>query len=67
MSHKEAYRMFWMVKGHFNTSESTVLSCAEGYFNRVWRAGCDGAPLSEWEEGFEQAYSKIIKKQLKNS
>jgi len=54
--------MFWMVKGHFNTSESTVLSCAEGYFNRVWRAGCDGAPLSEWEEGFEEAYSKIIQK-----
>ena len=34
MSHKEAYRYFWMVKGHFETSESTVLSCAEGYFKR---------------------------------
>jgi|TARA_R110002074_G_C12100058_1_gene624962 hypothetical protein len=58
MSHKEAYRYFWMVKGHFETSESTVLSCAEQYFMRCWRAGCDGAPLSEWEEGFEVAYKE---------
>jgi hypothetical protein len=61
MSHKEAYRLFWMVKGHFNTTESTVLSSAEGYFKRVWRAGCDGAPLADWEEGFEEAYNKKFK------
>lgn len=61
MSHKEAYRLFWMVKGHFNTSESTVLASAEGYFTRVWRAGCDGAPLGEWEDGFEEAYAEKFK------
>jgi len=49
-----------MVKGHFNTTESTVLSFADGYFKRVWRAGCDGAPLSEWEDGFEEAYKKVL-------
>jgi hypothetical protein len=65
MSHRDAYKLFWMVKGHFATSEATVLACAEGYFNRVWRAGCNGAPLSEWEEGFEEAYKKVLDSQLK--
>jgi len=31
---KEAYRIFWMVKGHLNVSQSTVISCADGYFKR---------------------------------
>ena len=60
MSHKEAYRLFWMVKGHFNTSQDTILSSANSYFNRVWRDGCDGAPLSDYEEGFEEAYQKVL-------
>jgi|TARA_R110000764_G_scaffold188789_1_gene274080 hypothetical protein len=62
MEHKEAYKYFWMIKGHLNSSESTVLYCAEDYFNRVWRAGCDGAPLPEWEEGFEEAYKRRMNK-----
>jgi len=60
ISHREAYRLFWMVKGHFNTSESTVLSSADSYFYRLWREGCDGAPVSDYEEGFEEAYQKVV-------
>jgi len=60
MTHKEAYRLFWLVKGHFNTSEATVLSSANSYFNRAWRAGCDGAPLADYEDGFDEAYQKVL-------
>ena len=64
-SHRDAHWLFWIVKGHFNTSQDTILSSANSYFNRVWRAGCDGAPLTEWEEGFEEAYQKVLDKQNK--
>ena len=60
-SHKEACRLFWMVKGHLNTSDSTILSSANSYFNRLWRDGCDGAPIADYEEGFEEAYNERFK------
>ena len=28
-----------------------------------WRAGCDGADLTEWAEGFEEAYQKVLDNQ----
>ena len=64
-SHREAHRLFWMVKGHLTTSEATVMSCANSYFNRLWRDGCDGAPVSDYEEGFEEAYQKVLDNQNK--
>jgi|TARA_B110000305_G_C18876748_1_gene375660 hypothetical protein len=56
--HKEAYRLFWMVKGHVGVSELTALSSANSYFKRIWQDGSDGAPLYEYEEGFEEAYNR---------
>jgi len=36
LQYKEAYRLFWMVKGHLEATEDTVLGCADGYFKRLW-------------------------------
>ena len=57
----EAYKLFWMVKGHLNVTEKTALQSADGYFRRLWVAGSNGAPLYEYEEGFEEAYKKKFK------
>ena len=61
-SHKEACCLFWMVNGHLNTSDSTILSSANSYFNRLWRDGCDGAPIADYEQGFEEAYNERFNK-----
>lgn len=53
---KEAYRLFFMVKGHINASEETVLSSANGYFKRLWYDGGDGAPLYDYSEEFEKVW-----------
>ena len=58
MTHKEAYRLFWMVKGHIRTTDDTALSSADSYFKRLWVDGSNGAPLCDYEEGFEQAYNR---------
>jgi hypothetical protein len=58
MTHKEAYRLFWMVKGHIAESDDTALLSADSYFKRLWVDGSNGAPLYEYEEGFEQAYNR---------
>jgi len=60
---KEAYRMFWLVKGHLGChtwSDEAIIKMHDSYFRRLWRAGSDGAPLYEREEGFEEAYEEII-------
>ena len=51
-----------MVKGHLDTSDSTILDSKEHYFKRVWRAGCDGADLPAWVEGFEEVYKRRMNK-----
>jgi hypothetical protein len=60
LERKEAYRLFWMVKGHLDTSHETIMASANGYFVRLWSDGSNGAPLSDYEEGFEEAYRKKI-------
>jgi len=55
-SHKEAYRLFWMVKGHLNSSEQTIFQSAPGYFKRLWH----NEEAYAKEEGFEEAYQKIL-------
>ena len=60
--HKSAYRQFWMVKGHLNTSSESALGSYDNYFTRLWRDGSNGAPLYEYEEGFEEAWQKLLKK-----
>lgn len=58
---KEAYRLFFMVKGHLDCTPETALASAEGYFKRLWYAGANGAPLYDYAEQFEEAWK------LKNS
>ena len=55
---KEAYRLFFLVKGHLDATPQTVLGSADGYFKRLWMAGSNGAPLYEKEEEFEIEWEK---------
>ena len=48
--------MFWLTKGHLNTTEETLRSSHDSYFKRLWIAGSNGAPLYDYEEGFEEAW-----------
>lgn len=54
---KEEYRIFYMVKGHLNASPDTVKDSYNGYFKRLWYDGCAGAPLYDYSEQFEEAWS----------
>lgn len=47
-----------MVKGHIAVSDATAFQSADGYFKRLWADGCNGAPLYDYEDGFEQAYNR---------
>ena len=58
-SHKEAHRLFWMVKGHLNTTEKTIIASYDGYFKRLW----NNNESYLHEEGFEEAYQKLLDKQ----
>ena len=58
----EACMYFYMVKGHLDTNDATITESKEHYFKRICRAGCDGAPLDEWVDGFEEVYKKRINK-----
>lgn len=51
---KEAYRIFFLVKGHLNCSQDTALSCYDSYFKRCWYNE------EAWirEESFEKEYKK---------
>ena len=52
---KEAYRLFYMVKGHF-ASHETVLASANGYFRRLW----GNHEACYHEDGFEEAFKKLL-------
>ncbi len=54
IKHKEAYRLFWMVKGHLNCTADTAYSCYDGYIKRCWH----NEEAYIYEEGFEEAYKK---------
>ena len=54
IKHKEAYRIFWLVKGHLDVTERTARSCYDGYFRRCWH----DEESYKYEEGFEEAYNK---------
>jgi len=56
LNEKEAYRLFWMVKGHLNASHETIMSSADGYFKRLW----GNHEACYHEEGFEEAYKKRL-------
>lgn len=58
MTQKEAYRMFWIVKGHFQAPHNTIIDSAPGYFKRLW----GNHENYIHEEGFEEAYQKVLDK-----
>ena len=58
MEKKEAYRLFWLVKGHLSAPHATIMECADGYFKRVWYDYA-GEDLSIYLEGFEEAWRKV--------
>jgi len=51
---KEAYRIFFLVKGHLDCNEKTALDCYNSYFKRLWYN------QEAWirEEKFEKEYKK---------
>lgn len=55
---KEAYRLFFLVKGHLDTTPETALSSANGYFKRLWYAGGNGAPLYNYDSDFNVAWKE---------
>tara|TARA_B100000683_G_scaffold249593_1_gene263912 strand:+ start:4033 stop:4221 length:189 start_codon:yes stop_codon:yes gene_type:complete len=59
VSLKEACRLFWMTKGHLNTSEQTIRSCYDSYFKRLWYN--NEAYIKE--EGFEEAFKSFLDNQ----
>ena len=58
-THKEACRMFWIVKGHLNATDDTIIGCYEGYFKRMW-CNLQGQSVEDlgYLDGFEEAYAK---------
>ena len=54
-----------MVKGHLNTTRETILSIKDSYFKRLWIDGSNGAPISDYEEGFEEAHKEYIENENK--
>lgn len=63
MERKEAYRMYFLVKGHMNITDTQAFESANGYFTRLWRDGADGAPLYEYDDLFEIAWADKIKRE----
>jgi|13_taG_2_1085334.scaffolds.fasta_scaffold00005_57 hypothetical protein len=62
MTRKEAYRMFWIVKGHLGADEKTVFDCYDGYFRRMW-----GNHETVYHlDGFEEAWENKLKKEVDN-
>jgi len=61
MERKEAYRLYFLVKGHINVTDDQAYESANGYFARVWREGADGAPIYEYDELFEIAWADKIR------
>jgi hypothetical protein len=60
---KEAYRLFWLVKGHLGChdwQDEDIIKMHDSYFRRLWNneSGC----LDIYEEGFEEAYEALIGK-----
>tara|TARA_B100000925_G_C21668950_1_gene328944 strand:+ start:108 stop:275 length:168 start_codon:yes stop_codon:yes gene_type:complete len=51
--------MFWIVKGHLNASDDTIIGCYDGYFKRMW-CNLQGQSVEDlgYLEGFEEAYTK---------
>jgi len=59
--HKEACRLFWIVKGHLNTSSETIESCYDSYFRRMWcNLQGESVEYNGTLDGFEEAYIEYL-------
>ena len=58
VTRKEAFRVFFLVKGHIDVSEKTAYACYDSYFKRLWYS------QEAWtrEEAFEKTYSGVVKR-----
>ena len=55
--------MFWIVKGHLNTSDETIYSCYDSYFKRMWcNLQGESVEFNGTLNGFEEAYNKRLEK-----
>ena len=64
---KEAYRLFWLVKGHLGChtwSDEAIIKMHDSYFKRLW-CMYQGEDTSVLLEGFEEAYQKRLDKKSK--
>lgn len=61
-STKEAYRIFYLTKGHLDVTVSVAKDCYHGYFNRLWGVIENTVEL---EEEFEIAYAEKFGKEGK--
>ena len=55
---KEAYRIYFLIKGHLDISDEQAYSSYNSYFRRAWQSGSDGAPHYEKEDRFEEAWAE---------
>ena len=54
---KEVMRMFYMTKGHLNSSIETMRSCYWGYWKRAWYNG----EFYNHGQDFEKVYKERMK------
>ena len=45
--------MFWIVKGHLNASDDTIIGCYDSYFKRMW-CNLQGQSVDDLGTGFEK-------------
>ena len=63
---KEAYRLFWLVKGGLHAPHDTIMESAKGYFAKVWY-DYEGQDVEAALEGFEEAYAAVKKERKMDS
>jgi hypothetical protein len=57
---KEAYRRFWMIKGHLGCDswqDKDIVSMHDSYLFRLWH----NEEAYRYEEGFEEAWEALMK------
>ena len=59
-STKEAYRIFYLTKGHLECTPKVAKECYAGYFKRLWGVVENTAEL---DAEFEIAYAKKFKEE----
>ena len=55
---KEAYELFWLVKGHLNSTHETIMSSKNGYFKRLWNLHQGENMYDMYGDGFEEAWKQ---------